>query len=268
MGTSQSLPKSDKKKAKKEKKEKEAKRDRERAQAEAIDKEILSQKAKPSKPKPPKTYFTDNSKIELPVSSVSTSERKQTFLQSIENKPTPQKDRCLDVYHETVRQRVSRNTEAVTEVFDEKKSNEFSSSVKELRSKFEADEQQPTLIKATLMKKIDFKKGFNVMSSLTRRSAMSVSKSMQNLSTPKEEMPKEDEEIEETNETKIEDPLYANLAETKVPEMNLQTAMRNGAESSQANKLLQSAIAGNDFRISCFDDPHSFFFLCVCRNGR
>ena len=95
VGTSESLPRSsDKKKSKKDKKEKEAKRDKERAQAEAIDKEILGKKTslerpKSKAPKPPKTYFTDNnkatSKIDVP-NTVSTSERKKNFLQSIENK--------------------------------------------------------------------------------------------------------------------------------------------------------------------------------------
>ena len=78
-------------------------------------------------------------------------------------------------------------------------------SVRELRSKFEtsksgnkqqndttkksreiASSSPPTsssnMSPAKKSNKIDFKKGFNVMSSLTRRSAMSVSKSMQNLS--------------------------------------------------------------------------------------
>ena len=35
---------------------------------------------------------------------------------TMEKKPS-QKDRSVDVYHETVRQRVSRNTEAVKDVF-------------------------------------------------------------------------------------------------------------------------------------------------------
>jgi len=293
VGTSESLPRSsDKKKSKKDKKEKEAKRDKERAQAEAIDKEILGKKAslerpKSKAPKPPKTYFTDNnkntSKIDLP-NTVSTSERKKNFLQSIENKDTTtvskknntintnnkkkqetevqpaqqqryqtkdpeiqesansngnttiekkpsQKDRSVDVYHETVRQRVTRSTEAVKDVFtpdqdsntnnNNKKAaktkkqrapqhpqkdinDEELPSVRELRSKFEtsksggnkqqndttkksreiASSSPPTSSSSPAKKsnKIDFKKGFNVMSSLTRRSAMSVSKSMQNLS--------------------------------------------------------------------------------------
>ena len=296
VGTSESLPRSsDKKKSKKDKKEKEAKRDKERAQAEAIDKEILGKKAslerpKSKAPKPPKTYFTDNnkntSKIDLP-NTVSTSERKKNFLQSIENKDTTtvskknntintnnkkkqetevqpaqqqqryqtkdpeiqesansngnttiekkpsQKDRSVDVYHETVRQRVTRSTEAVKDVFtpdqdsntnnNNKKAaknkkqrapqhpqkdinDEELPSVRELRSKFETsksggNKQQndttkksreiassspptssSTMSPAKKSNKIDFKKGFNVMSSLTRRSAMSVSKSMQNLS--------------------------------------------------------------------------------------
>ena len=67
--------------------------------SEAIDKEILGKKAslerpKSKAPKPPKTYFTDNnkncSKIDLP-NTVSTSERKKNFLQSIENKETASK---------------------------------------------------------------------------------------------------------------------------------------------------------------------------------
>ena len=229
VGTSGSLPKPEKSK-KSKKKEKESKREKERAQAEAIDQEILSKKAslerpKSKAPKPPKTYFNDDhKKIEVP--QVNTEERKKTFLQSIENKepikkPVPnnndtmdkknsQKDRSVDVYHETVRQRVTRNTEAVKDVFNEdvnhgthkktKKKQRTSSnpqkdindeelpSVKELRSKFEGGdktkmiEEQPSKKSSGKMKgKIDFKKGFNVMSSLTRRSASSVSKSMQNL---------------------------------------------------------------------------------------
>ena len=151
---------------------------------------------------------------------------------TIEKKPS-QKDRSVDVYHETVRQRVTRSTEAVKDVFtpdqdsntnninNNKKAaknkkqrapqhpqkdinDEELPSVRELRSKFEtsksggnkqqndttkksreiASSSPPTSSSSPAKKsnKIDFKKGFNVMSSLTRRSAMSVSKSMQNLS--------------------------------------------------------------------------------------
>ena len=158
---------------------------------------------------------------------------------TMDKKPS-QKDRSVDVYHETVRQRATRNSEAIKEVFADvqeenttntqttsiKKPNrkknrapqnpqkdindEDLPSVKELRSKFENEKSKnpgttnnnsnnkkiensnttatpsdsiPPASKKSAFKptKIDFKKGFNVMSSLTRRSAMSVSKSMQNL---------------------------------------------------------------------------------------
>ena len=152
---------------------------------------------------------------------------------TLDKKPS-QKDRSVDVYHETVRQRATRNSEAIKEVFADvqeenttntqhtsiKKPNrkknrapqnpqkdindEDLPSVKELRSKFENEKSKnsgatnnnnsnsndtantdsiPPASKKSAFKasKIDFKKGFNVMSSLTRRSAMSVSKSMQNL---------------------------------------------------------------------------------------
>lgn len=334
VGTSASLPKSEKKKSKKEKKEKELKREQERAQAEAIDKEILGKKLERT-PKPPKTYFIDASnKVELPSSTVSTSERKKTFLQSIENheehqentnnsgekKPSQQKDRCLDVYHETVRQRVTRSTEAVKDVFEDKKStfskkkrNAFQKekeiinddelpSVRELRSKFEngkkVEQVQPTAVKKSVVgNKIDFKKGFNVMSSLTRRGALSVSKSMQNLSSKepvenkkptfnddigfdhftyqseKQEPSANQVHHEEVKDSSKEDPLYVNLEtarsrtfdetpepRSRQPEANSKSvndadqhhqetwnsekkAKRSGAESSTANKLLQSAIA-------------------------
>ena len=291
---------SDKKKSKKDKKEKEAKREKERAQAEAIDKEILGKKTslerpKSKAPKPPKTYFTDNNKttpkIDLP-STVSTSERKKNFLQSIENKDSTatkkntinkkkdlehsargqkdtevqqrqqvkeseiqenttnardnsittnntngtidkkpsQKDRSVDVYHETVRQRATRSTEPVKDVFPgsdqdstmtrqkpgKKKqrapqhpqkdiNDEELPSVRELRSKFETSKNgakkvanSPSSSPSKKSSKIDFKKGFNVMSSLTRRSAMSVSKSMQNLSidSKKEDSKKSDSSAE------------------------------------------------------------------------
>ena len=322
VGTSESLPRStDKRKSKKDKKEKEAKREKERAQAEAIDKEILGKKAslerpKSKAPKPPKTYFTDNnkncSKIDLP-NTVSTSERKKNFLQSIENKepnankkqnvnkkteaevpppPPPsnqryqtketeiihengksgttgdtidkkpsQKDRSVDVYHETVRQRVTRSTEAVKDVFTadqettttpmskkstakakkqrapqhpQKDFDEELPSVRELRSKFEiskatgakqSDQAAATKKNAQSSSsptkkssKIDFKKGFNVMSSLTRRSAMSVSKSMQNLSidNKKEDCKKNDKNAEESGITM--DFSHFTFAETTEPQ--------------------------------------------------
>ena len=257
VGTSGSLPKPEKSK-KSKKKEKESKREKERAQAEAIDQEILGKKAslerpKSKAPKPPKTYFNeDPKKIEVP--QVNTEERKKHFLQSIENKEpikkpvtnnndtidkkNSQKDRSVDVYHETVRQRVTRNTEAVKDVFNDeshhgthkktKKKPRTSStsqkdindeelpSVKELRSKFEVVdkskimEEQPAKKSGGKMKgKIDFKKGFNVMSSLTRRSASSVSKSMQNLTMASDNRKTNVEEMEfshftfaEENETR------------------------------------------------------------------
>ncbi len=142
---------------------------------------------------------------------------------SAEKKAVQEKNRSVDVYHETVRQRATRNkTETVKDVFVEdvtaapeaspivasrKKVTSFAKSslkraskkesiedlpcsVKELRSKFESEKSTESKIlnvnhsspkKSVVSHKIDFKKGFNVMSSLTRRSALSVSKSMQNL---------------------------------------------------------------------------------------
>ena len=250
VGTSGSLPKPEKtKRSKKIKQEKElSKREKERAVAEAIDQEILSvkkaslERPKSKAPQPPSTYFNDDDQktIDMPT-QVNTEERKKNFLKpSQASSPAPlqqprisnhdgtidkknsQKDRSVDVYHETVRQRATRSTEAAKDVFTEtanhsssKKSKKKSTSrpasqkdhindedlpsVKELRSKFEVQNQDKPAKKLTdepakkssnaanvaakMKNKIDFKKGFNVMSSLTRRSASSVSKSMQNLAS-------------------------------------------------------------------------------------
>ena len=226
------------------------KREQERAVAEAIDQEIFkdSRQSKSKAPQPPPTYFNDDQKPEIiPIAQVNTEERKKNFLKMQQqssqmkgqadnnnadtntiDKKNSQKDRSVDVYHETVRQRATRNTEAAKDVFIEqlqlapdqavkntKKSSKKKSSsrptsqkdhindeelpsVKELRSKFElqnnssksvmtleepAKKSSSTNPGVKTKSKIDFKKGFNVMSSLTRRSASSVSKSMQNLAS-------------------------------------------------------------------------------------
>ncbi len=242
----------------------ETQREKERAQAEAVEKEILrkkeDQRPKSKAPKPPKTYFTEsvNNKNNAKPGKIKTLfERKEeepprpkpapekkknqvktSFVeannssnssQDKETKPT-QKDRSVDVYHETVRQRAtSRNGDAsattAKEVFQESNNSTLSKkskgsiskkkqrapqhpqndindddlpSVKQLRSRFEHEEssdnpnpeRQPSAAmisnnkdKSLKKSKIDFKKGYNVMFSLTRRSAMSVSKSMQNLTS-------------------------------------------------------------------------------------
>ena len=348
VGTdSGSLPRQEKKKTKKDKKEKEAKRDKERAEAEAIEAEILSKKKqltlerpKAKAPKPPKTYFTDNV-INVDLPQVSTEERKKNLLHSIdssssskkevakpliastkakdkpkaeqtngtiEKKPS-QKDRSVDVYHETVRQRATRTSEPARDVFTEHEpaeqtrtskkkrapqhpqkdiNDEDLPSVKELRSRFEAEKAATVNLIAesptkTKKKAIEFKKGFNVMCSLTRRSAMSLSKSMQNLNTEQSSSAKAnnkknaadigfshftyaESETDLTRHAKKKeqspDPLYANLteeifvkpanpeAESKkeefVPLFQANNRPRPGAESSTANKKLQSALIGED----------------------
>ena len=250
VGTSGgSLPKPEKTKrskkaaAKLDKNPELSKREQERAVAEAIDQEIFKVgQTKAKAPNPPKTYFNDDQKTIMPT-QVNTEERKKNFLKMQQqssivksskqmitsmtdtntiDKKNSQKDRSVDVYHETVRQRATRNTEAAKDVFIEqvadikntKKSSKKKSrpqkdhindeelpSVKELRSKFELQNadlknsksvmEEPAAAKKSssnanvkiAKSKIDFKKGFNVMSSLTRRSASSVSKSMQNLAS-------------------------------------------------------------------------------------
>ena len=216
----------------------------------------------PKPPKTYFTDNLKSSQIELPTNSVSTSERKKNFengqnfyktdkfkeepvlkgekftgsskkkveiVQDLPNNGTidkkpQQKDRSVDVYHETVRQRATRSTEDIQDVFPEEDqkvvkkatkslkkarapqhpqkdiNDDELPSVRELRSKFESGKQKMARNDSKESEKrnsssnnavkksgkIDFKKGFNVMSSLTRRSAMSVSKSMQNLSFDKE----------------------------------------------------------------------------------
>ena len=195
---------------------------------------IEEKESKPVKEKPSRKESseskTSKKQVEIvttkdPIKAVTTFKEPINDQGTLDKKPS-QKDRSVDVYHETVRQRATRNSEAIKEVFADvqednipatantvKKPNrkknrapqnpqkdindEDLPSVKELRSRFEK-ERSNSLIESKKIKegiqessapkkswtkpsKIDFKKGFNVMSSLTRRSAMSVSKSMQNL---------------------------------------------------------------------------------------
>ena len=199
-----------------------------------IKKTVIEEKeSKPVKEKPsrkePSESKASKKQVEIvtkkePVKAATTTFKEPINDQGTLDKKPSQKDRSVDVYHETVRQRATRNSEAIKEVFADvqednlpvantvKKPNrkknrapqnpqkdindEDLPSVKELRSRFEK-ERSNSLIESKKIKevlqesapkkswskpsKIDFKKGFNVMSSLTRRSAMSVSKSMQNL---------------------------------------------------------------------------------------
>jgi hypothetical protein len=178
------------------------------------------------------TILEKKTSIEAVKKSTSDKGQPKAGTDTVEKKPS-QKDRSVDVYHETVRQRATRGsstTDTLKDVFPEpaqavrktttlgggskKKraphhpqkdiNDEDLPSVKHLMSKFESEknssstsssssgsDSSPKKTKKTGggggSGKIDFKKGFNVMSSLTRRSAMSVSRSMQNLGNAAEQ---------------------------------------------------------------------------------
>merc|ERR1712008_40735 len=101
---------------------------------------------------------------------------------------------------------------------------------------------------------IDFKKGFNVMSSLTRRSAMSVSKSMQNLSIEsKKEADQSKKQLDDANHALIptsdviqaekkmetEDPLYANIAPATPKRNSIRQSKKINKEGSEEGCLME-----------------------------
>ena len=262
--------------------DKEKLRERERQRSEEIEREIFKKKEEKTKSnqkkvefptmtrfkkpksaesvKPPETYFDDKKK--KPSSKSKKAPPAPSSLRG-ESKEQKDRDRSVDVYNETVRQRAtSRPHEDIMskDVFNKKpqeKLNENANetpeksgkkfrrnihskhhirgavaqdidddelpSVRQLRSRFEdkkgtVSASTPQLnidnknqVKKTLPK-FAFKKGFNVMSSLTRRSAISVSKSLHNININYEE------KVAVKPEPPVAEPeelVYANLQEVK-----------------------------------------------------
>ena len=221
----------------------ETEREKERKQLLEVEKSILTKKeekvrnghSSSSSSQPPRAFFTDfvsNKIVEpRPEIEIGTKERRKKFeapapppppptapavTKPVEEKKSIQKDRSVDVYNETVRQRVSRNgsvelslsKDVFSPIIDTKTDTDEPSksyikkrrapqpthkcnvgvsdindddlpSVRQLRNKFENDQRFASDTKLNVvvplsskkreaLNKLSFKKGFNVVSSLTR----------------------------------------------------------------------------------------------------
>ena len=221
----------------------ETEREKERKQLLEVEKSILKKKEEKSRnghtsssssSQPPRAFFTDfvsNKIVEpRPEIEIGTKERRKKFeapapppapptapavTKPVEEKKSIQKDRSVDVYNETVRQRVSRNgsvelslskdvfspiidtktdTDEPTKSYIKKRrapqpthkcnvgvsdiNDDDLPSVRQLRNKFENDQRFASDTKLNVvplsskkreaLNKLSFKKGFNVVSSLTR----------------------------------------------------------------------------------------------------
>ena len=269
-------------------------REKEREKAEEVEKSILKKREEKKRngpsTQPPRAFFTDyisNKIVEpRPEIEIGTKERRKKFEapqppppipapvltkspeerkpekdrpKTAEEKKIAQKDRSVDVYNETVRQRVSRNggvelslSKDVFSKIIEKKNTPVSNkiieeeveetpkqsfvkkrrapqphhkcnigvadindddlpSVRQLRNKFENDQRVLSDTKLNVvplsskkreaLNKLSFKKGFNVMSSLTRRGASALSVSMHNLSSDSNDFSTNQKNIDFINES-------------------------------------------------------------------
>lgn len=216
---------------------------------------VEEKRAEKDRPKAVEEKRTDKDKLKAVEDKKTEKDKPKTA----EEKKIAQRDRSVDVYNETVRQRVARNggvelslSKDVFSKIIENKNNTISNkiieeeveeppkqsfvkkrrapqphhkcnigvadindddlpSVRQLRNKFENDQRVSSDTKLNVvplsskkreaLNKLSFKKGFNVMSSLTRRGASALSVSMHNLSSDSNDFSTNQKNIDFLNES-------------------------------------------------------------------